>query len=173
MADPPPRRSLLLGALAVSLVLVALGLAGLRLRGIDAEATERREQAAVVAGEAGELEAELAAERSSLSRQRAALTDAENDLRWAEQGHVLSEAEHAAALAELEETDRLLASLEAALDGTARDTESTAALVGALGRCLDGVSEVLVQISVGDHLGAIASLVEVEDVCAAAGLVVA
>lgn len=152
-------------------VVVALGAAGRQLRAIDAEAAELRTASSQVAGQADRLEDQLAVERSSLSRHRAALVDATNGLRWAEQGRSLSEAEHAAVLAELEETDQLLQSIEAALGDTAQTTQATAALVDALGSCLDGVSELLVQLSVGDDLGAIVTLGGVDDVCHAVGLV--
>lgn len=171
MADGVRRRSHAVRWLVGVVVVVALGVAGRELRAIDAEAAELRTATSQVAGQADRLDEELAAARSSLSRQRVALVDAENGLRWAEQGSAVSEAEHAAVVAELEEAERLLQSIEAALGDTAQSARATTALVDALGSCLDGVSELLVQLSVGDQLGAIVTLGGVDDVCDAVGLV--
>lgn len=64
-----------------------------------------------------------------------------------------------------------LTELQTAITGTEVETQSRAALVTALGTCLDGVTELLNQVSVGDGAGAYRTATAIGPACATVGTV--
>jgi hypothetical protein len=118
------------------------------------------------------------ADEASLDRLRDDLADADAELRDALAAAAGERRDLHGRVADRDDlTDQLtavraqLGQLHAAISGTEVETQARAALVTALGTCLDGVTELLNQVSVGDGAGAARTVSAIGPACAAVGTV--
>lgn len=153
--------------LAVALVVATASLAQvLRLRA-DTRAAARATAAtelAIVASTADRTEQEAfrAAADGRLAEARHALDAADATLDAAT-------ADHAAVLGQLEGVQVQLVALQQAVAGAESEVFANAALVRLLATCLDGLSELVNQLAVGDGDGAVRTVDDIGDACAAVG----
>lgn len=157
-------------------VIVAATTAGLAWSGSELVAARHAERAALDQAAAASAVAE--AEADELADRRARLLEAEAELgstlrRLDETRALLTAtvAERDRIVAELARVHAELALLQGAADGAELEAFANAVLVDALARCLDGVSELLNQVSVGDSGGAVRTLDRIGPACATVGTV--
>lgn len=153
--------------------LAAAGLALSTVQYVDARRTERDAIA-----DTADARAEAARAADELVDLRADLIDTDRSLVDAEAGLAVAVAaleqrlgardaltvEVAALRAQLEQ-------LHGAISGTQSEAEATAGLAATLASCLDGVTELLNQVSVGDDFGAATTAQRIGPACAAVGTV--
>lgn len=159
-----------LAALAVTVV----ALAGVGVWSAELIATWRAERSAddataIATNTGGAAAADLADRRAALLAADAERGGAEAQLTAAIEALDVAEADRQAVIAELDRLRAEVAALQSAATGTERDAQATAAQVGPLGVCLDGVSRLLNQVAVGDP-GAARTVEAIGPACAAVGM---
>lgn len=157
-------------------MLLVLTLAGLGWSAAQYLEATRIERAATDIGAVAAASAE--AMDAELDDRRAQLVDAELVLGAADAGlaawlgDLTTRIDDRHALTgEIAALRRQLDELRGTISGTESEAAAAAALRGALATCLDGVTELLNQLSVGDDAGAAATLGRIGPACATVGTV--
>lgn len=170
--DAVGRRAGTAVAVVSTLVLVGLALGGWAVaRLVEVRADAAAAERALAATEAGTEEAadDAATQQALLAAADLRLGATRRALDAADTALDAAAADHAAVVAELEATRLHLDELEAAVSGAGTEVVVNAALVGQLGTCLDGLSELVNQLAVGDRSGAVRTASNIGPSCAAVG----
>ena len=175
MAAVGRRAGTAVGALAV---LVAVGLvvaawSVLRVVEVTAAAGDAERATDSAEAAAGRAADEVAHQQALRSGAELRLGDAVRALTAADDALDLADAEHAGVVAELRAMRVRLVELRGAVAGAAGTAFANATLVGQLATCLDGLSELVNQLAVGDRRGAVATIDDIGPSCAAVGAVIA
>lgn len=161
---------------AAALLLGVLTLVGLGVSTVQYIDARRIERTAADATAVADADTDRAA--AELDDQRAELAGAELALGAAEAGLAASVRDlHArlgdrhALTAQVEGLRAHLVQLQGAITGTQSESTAAAGLAATLAACLDGVTELLNQVSVGDDAGAARTADRIGPACAAVGTV--
>ena len=159
-------------AVVVTLLLHGLAIGGWSIvQLVEARADSAAARRATASAEVAidDAAADLAEQRSLLAAADLHLGDARRTLAAADAALVAASADHATVIGELEAVRSQLADLEIAVSGVGVQAYANASLVGQLATCLDGLSELVNQLAVGDRSGAVRTTSEIGPACAAVG----
>lgn len=155
-------------------MLVAVGLlvaawSVVQLLGLHADARAAEQRADALDAAAARTAGEVAHQHALLSDAELRLGDARRALLAADDGLDLASADHAGVVAELRATEAQLLALQEAVVGASGQAFANASLVGVLATCLDGLSELVNQLAVGDRAGAVRTVDRIGPACSAVG----
>lgn len=157
-----------LGVLVVAALAVA-GWSTWQLLDARHDADVARRAAGAADAAAGEGADALVAQQAFAAQADVALADARRALAAVDDGLDAVSADHLATATELGALLDQLAALEASVAGAEGEAFASATLVDALAGCLDGVSDIVNQLSIGDHAGAVRTSEAIAPACAAVG----
>ena len=165
------RAGLAVAVVATSLVL-GLAVAGWSVAQLlaaraDADAANRATADAELATE--DAAEELAEQHALLAAADLRLGDARRALAAADAALDAASVDHATVVAELDAARLQLTDLQDAVSGAGAEAFINATLVGQLGTCLDGLSELVNQLAVGDRSGAVRTTSRIGPSCATVG----